>query len=268
MNRLTFEVDGVKYDVRRPKPEEEVKAQAVYNKKISEALANGSLFRDTLLNHMTVQGLWSSEIQKEVDSLKIEINKNRDKLKARGFKKSEGKRIAIKIRTDLDRLNYLNRHVNRLDLMTAEAQAEQARFEYYVSACTVDTKTGTQVYKNLDDYREKAALAEDNLSFQASTKLMYLFADVDPDAESQSEENKFLRKFGYVDDKLRLVDEKGRLVDSDGKYIDEQGRYIKWNEDFTVSSYVDSLGNDVDALGEPIIEVGEWLDDEGNPIPE
>lgn len=261
MNRISFEVEGVNYDVRRPKPEEDVKAQAVYNKKFSEALKNDALLRDALLDHMTKQGLWSSEIEKEIEGLRQLIANDRDRIKAANMKKSEGLEISKRIRGNLDRLTYLNRHQNRLDKLTADAQAEQARFEYLVSACTVDSKTGKQVYKDLNDYLDKASKAEDELSYKASMNMMYLLANVDPDAEGQTEENKFLRRFGYVDEKLRYIDKNGKLIDADGRHIDEQGRLIKWNEDFTKSELIDFDGKLVDEKGEPLIQEGEWYDD-------
>lgn len=86
---------------------------------------------------------------------------------------------------------------------------------------------------------------------------------LDNDYENNLPENKFLKKYKFIDQKLRLIDKKGRLIDSEGRLIDESGRYVDDN-----GSFVDKFGNKVDADGDYIVEQQPFLDDNGNPIVE
>lgn len=260
MNRIKFKVDDVEYCVRKPKPDEVNKGQAVWNKKWSAALQDNAPLRLKVLDILTQQGLWDSALQEESKNLEISIQKNRDVLDKGGIKKSEARKIAIQIRLDLNRLNYINRNKNSLDRITAESQADQARFEYYVSVCTVTPDTDKPIFKDLAEYLERSKDANDDLTYQASMKMMYLLADVDPDAESNTSENKFLREFGFVDEKLRLIDGNKKLIDADGRHIDEEGRFVKWNEDFTISTFVDIDGNPVDSEGNPLSKEGNKVE--------
>ena len=91
--------------------------------------------------------------------------------------------------------------------------------------------------------------------------LISVRTSLDNDYESNLPENKFLKKYKFIDDKLRLVDKKGRLIDADGKLIDEEGRYID-----DQGNYIDKYGNRVDKDGEYLVESKPFLDDDGNPI--
>ena len=87
-------------------------------------------------------------------------------------------------------------------------------------------------------------------------------------------ENQFLKKFGFVDDKLRLVDKQGKLVDEEGKHIDDWGNFVEWIDDDNYI-FVDDQGREVkdgkfNTEFVPFIddETGELFDEDGNPIKE
>jgi hypothetical protein len=84
---------------------------------------------------------------------------------------------------------------------------------------------------------------------------------LDNDYESNLPENKFLKKFKFVDDKLRLVDKKGRLIDAEGRLIDESGRFIDEEGNF-----VDKYGNRVTSDGDYLVDAQPFLDENGNPV--
>jgi hypothetical protein len=84
---------------------------------------------------------------------------------------------------------------------------------------------------------------------------------LDNDYESNLPENKFLKKYKFVDDQLRLVDKKGRLIDADGKLIDSDNRFIDEEGNF-----VDKFGNRVDKNGDYVVEQEPFLDENGKPI--
>jgi hypothetical protein len=84
---------------------------------------------------------------------------------------------------------------------------------------------------------------------------------LDNNYEKSLPENKFLKKYKFVDDNLRLVNKDGHFVNEDGKLIDENGRFVDENGNF-----VDRDGNRVDADGEYVVDSKPFLDDEGNPV--
>jgi hypothetical protein len=85
---------------------------------------------------------------------------------------------------------------------------------------------------------------------------------LDQDWEAKLPENKFLKEYEFVDDKLRLVNKEGHYITTDGKRVDENFRYIDEEGNF-----VDEDGNRIDEDGLPVVESKPFLDDEtGKPI--
>jgi hypothetical protein len=145
-----------------------------------------------------------------------------------------------------------------LDSHTAEGQADNARFNYLVSACVVYKNNGNKYFKNYEDYLNRAS---DPVSFIAAQKLASIMYGLDSDFEKKLPENKFLLKYKFVNDNLELVDNKGRLIDASGRLIDQNGRFI--NEE---GKFIDKDGNLVDESGDFLVEFQPFLDDNGNPI--
>jgi hypothetical protein len=84
---------------------------------------------------------------------------------------------------------------------------------------------------------------------------------LDNNYEANLPENKFLKKYKFVDDKLRYINKNNQLTDRDGRLVDEQGRFID-----KAGNFVDKYGNRVDSEGEYIAEFKPFLDDDGNPV--
>ena len=148
-----------------------------------------------------------------------------------------------------------------LDNHTAEGQADNARFNYLISACLVYSSNKDKKYfKNYEEYLSKAA---EPIAIKAAQVLANMLYGLDNDYEKKLPENKFLIKYKFVDNKLRLVNKEGKLVDNEGRLIDEFGRFI--NEK---GEYVDKNGNLVDENGDYITDFKPFTDDDGNPIVE
>ena len=111
--------------------------------------------------------------------------------------------------------------------------------------------SGLEAYENSDD---KVAL----VGAQNLAKFMYEFDD---DFEKNLPENKFLLKYGFINDDLRPINKDGKLIDWEGRLIDEEGRYLD-ND----GNYVDIDGNPVTEEGEPVVEFSPFLDDDGKPV--
>lgn len=258
--KTVYEDKEVELAVLHPTVEQRNVGQIEYNKAFSAALANGSLLRLKLDQYMKDQGLWNDKKQQEYEKLNKDIRDAEIKLEKGGIKKSVAKDICIQLIKDRGSLRELISERSALDNVTVEGQADNARFNYYVSACTVYNDTGKPFFKDLKDYLNRGL---EPATIEAASNLMGLLYGIDSDFESKLPENKFLQKFHYVDEKLRFINEDGHLVDINGRLVDEDGRFV--NE---AGEYVDADGNLVDYDGNLSGEPLPFLDDEGKPIVE
>lgn len=234
------------------------KALAEYNRAFSAAVGSGALLRAALQNTMREQNIWNDKKEKQYTSIIERINSNSDKIARGGIKLSEAKKLALDSQAARQELRELIAERTSLDTNTAEGQAENARFNFIVSEITVDDDTGEKFFKDLDDYLSRSATA---LAVEAAQRLANVMYGLDPSYEKNLPENKFLKKWGFVNDDLRLVNKDGHLVDVDGRLVDENGRFI--DED---GNFVDIDGNLITEDGELDVEAQPFLDDEGEPL--
>jgi hypothetical protein len=238
-------------------------AQAVYNKTFSSAVRSDALLRSSLNKHMEDQGIWTKVMEEKHKKLADRINDNTEKLARGGIKLADARQIALDTRDARNEIRELIAERSSLDTNTAEGQAENARFNFLVSAVTVNDNTGEKFFNDLDDYLARSATEP---AVEAATKLGQIMYGLDPGYMKTLPENKFLIKWKFAafsDEAVRLINEDGHLVDDEGRLIDKEGFYI------------DADGNRVDRDGNPVTEDGEldvecapFLDDEGQPIPD
>ena len=259
-NKRTFEVDGKEYAINRPNAALSEESNLEYTRVFSKAVKAGALLKDAILNKMREQGLWSDEKELEYLTEIRNLNELEKKLKKGGIKLSEAKSIAFDMSRKRERLQSLISQKNKLDNNSAEGQAETARFNFLLVNCLVYNNGGERVYRDVDDFLGKQST---DVAVKASETLANMWYGLSEDYEKTLPENKFLKKFEFVDDDLRLINEKGELVNEVGKRVDELGMLI------------DEDGNRVDYEGDPINEDGEYdfgdvvyLNEDGEPIGE
>lgn len=254
----TFIVDGKEYAVLEPSPKQGRDAQTIFNKTFSQALKDGVILRKALDRYAREQGVWTEEQAIEYESLTRELLEKEKKLKGGGIRLDEAKKIAIDMRRIRFQMMSLSSDRDSLDDTTAEGQAENTRFNYLVSLCLVDNKTGKPIFSSLEDYEENG---NTQVAFEGARILARMIHGLESDYEDNLPENQFLKKFKFVNEELRLVDKDGRLVDTEGRLVDEFGRLI--NED---GHRIDIDGNLLTDSGEYDIEEKPFLDEDGNPI--
>lgn len=262
MKTKTFKaiIDGVEKEflVKSPSLENQREGQKVYNQAFTDAIKSKSVVRAKLDDLLEDQGLWNDEKQAKFTSLQKDLLDGEKRLAKGGFSLNEAKDLAVKMKKVRDDIRDLISVRTSLDNHSAEGQADNSRFNYLVSVCVVYNESKEPYFKNLEDYLNRST---EEVAIKAAQNLANMLYGLDNDYESNLPENKFLKKYRFVDDKLRLIDKKGRLVDKEGRLIDESGRFIDENGNF-----VDKYGNPVDKDGEYIVEPEPFLDDEGNPI--
>lgn len=258
---FTVDIDNKKIElmIKSPSLDDQREASKAYNNVFSEALKAKAVVRAKLDDLLLEQGLWDDAKQNRFNSLQSQILDGEKKLAKGGISLHEAKTVALEMKKTRDDLRDLISVKTSLDTHTAEGQADNARFNYLVSACTVYKDNNRRYFNSYEEYLSKST---DPVAIAAAQNLASMLYGLDSDYEDKLPENKFLKQYKFVDDKLRLIDKQGRLVDRDGRLIDENGRFINEKGEF-----VDKNGNLVDADGEYIVDFTPFLDDDGKPIP-
>lgn len=257
---FTATVDGVEKEflVRTPSLQDQREGQKVYNQAFTDAVKSKSVVRAKLDDLLKDQGLWDNDKQAKFTALQRELLEGEKRLAKGGFSLNEAKDLAVNMRRVRAEIRDLISVRTSLDNHSAEGQADNARFNYLVSVCLVYNDTKQPYFASMEDYLNRAGEEVGLLGAQHLANMLY---GLDNDYESTLPENKFLKKYKFVDDKLRLVDKKGRLIDSEGRLVDESGRYID-----DQGNFIDKFGNRVDELGDYVVDPQPFLDDDGKPV--
>ena len=235
-------------------------AQMAYNRAFRDAVNSGAILRQKIYIIMKEEGIWDDSKQEQYDKILVDISDKEKQLKAGGIHITEARQIAFAMSDLREEFRALIGERTSMDGNTAEGQADNARFNTLCVLCIVDTK-GDQVVKDLEEYDE---LGLEPYVLEAAGKLAESLYGVDPNYDAGLPENKFLTKYAFADDELRLVNDKGQLIDREGRLVNKDGRFV------------DEDGGFVNRDGEPIDEEGNltsikfapFLDESGKPIPE
>jgi hypothetical protein len=257
---FTVKIDDkdVEFVVKSPSLQDQREATKVYNQAFTEALKSKAVVRAKLDDLLVEQGLWDEAKQQKFAALQDEILDGEKKLSKGGISLKAAKDVALNMRVKRAELRDLISVKTNLDTHTAEGQADNSKFNYLVSACVVYKDSNKPYFKDYEDYNNRAS---DVVALLGAQNLANMLYGLDNDYEDKLPENKFLKQYKFVDDKLRLVNKDGHLVDSEGRLIDENGRYINEKGEF-----VDKNGNLVDKEGDYIVEFQPFLDDDGKPV--
>lgn len=262
MKTKTFkvELDGEtkEFLVKSPSLQDQREAQKVYNQAFTDAVKSKSVVRAKLEDLLKDQGLWDDDKQRRFETLQRELLDGEKKLAKGGFSLNDAKVLALRMKTVRDEIRSLVSVRTSLDNHSAEGQADNARFNYLVSACLVYNDTKQPYFASMEEYLNRSSEEVAILGAQHLANMIY---NLDNDYEHNLPENKFLKKYKFVDSNLRLIDKQGRFIDVDGRLVDENGRYIDEKGNF-----IDKFGNLVDEEGEYIVESKPFLDDDGNPV--
>lgn len=246
--------------IRKPTLHDIREADKVRNTAFADAILAKALVRPRLDDFLREQGLWNDEKQVKLTGIKEELFECERVLNRGGIRKSAGKEVALKMIRLRAEFNSLLSIRSQFDNNTAEGQADNARFNYLVSACLVYKDTGKPYFSSLEDYLTNI---EDEVGQLGARQLGYIMYELDNNYQSKLTEFKFLKEFKFVDDKLRLINKDGHLVDVDGKLINEDGYYVNEKEEL-----VDRDGNRVDKDGNLLVVRKPFLDDDDNEIVE
>ena len=254
------ELDGEEktFSARSPSLADQREAQKVYNTAFTDAIKSNSVVRAKMDDVLEDQGLWNKEKQAKYETLQEELNDGEKRLAKGGFSLTDAKKLALKMRDVRLEIRDLISVRTSLDNHSAEGQADNARFNYLVSACVVYKENDKPYFKDLADYMDRM---DDPVALEGASKLATMIYGLDNNFEKNLPENKFLKKYKFVNDELRFINKEGHTVDADGRLINEEGRFIDKEGNF-----VDKDGNRVDEDGDYVVDSQPFLDDDGNPV--
>ena len=257
---FTVEIEGKEREMcaRSPSLQDQREGTKVYNQAFSEALKSKAVVRAKLEDLLSEQGLWNDGQQIKFNQLQTEILENERKLAKGGISLKEAKEAAIKMRVSREDLRNLIGVKTNLDTHTAEGQADNARFNYLVSVCTVYNDTKAPYFKSYEDYNNRSG---DLVAVLGAQHLAGMLYGLDSDYEEKLPENKFLKQYKFVDKDLRFINKDGLLIDGNDQLVDADGRFVN-----DKGEYIDKIGNLVDKKGDYIVEFTPFLDDDGQPV--
>ena len=263
-NKFNFEIEEKGKSVDRAFSITEVtlqqqnEATKVYNRAFRDALESGALLRNKLEDYMRNQGLWNDEKQADLELLQKEILDKEKQLAKGGIRLSVAKDTAMEMSEKRIEIRTMLMERNSLDGSTAEGQADNAKFDYLVSASLVYNDSNKPYFKDLADYRNRNT---EPVALEAAKRCAQKLYGLDSNHEHNLAENKFLKEFSFIDEDLRLINNDGKLVDREGNLVNEDGRYIDGD-----GNLVDVDGNPVTVEGEYDFERQPFLNEDGKPI--
>ena len=262
MNNRDFTVDvnekELALTVIMPSSKDQKEAGKVYNTAFTEALKSKAVVRARLDDLLVDQGLWDETKQQKFDTLQKEIFEAEKKLAKGGISLQEARDIALDMRKNREEIRDLISVKTNLDVHTAEGQADNAKFNYLVYACTVYKDNKNKFFNSYEDYLERSS---ELVAIKAAQNLANMIYGLEADYESKLPENKFLKNYKFIDDKLRLINKDGKLVDIKGRLVDENGRLI--NEE---GRFVDRYGDLITEDGDYYVKFSPFLDEDGNAV--
>jgi len=250
--------NSIELAVRSPSLQDQQEASKVYNQAFNEAIKSKAIVRARLDDLLYEQGLWDTIKQNQFSTLQHRILEGEKKLAKGGIPLAEARTIALKMRQDREEMRDLIAVKTNLDTHTAEGQADNARFNYLVSVCTVYNDSKQPYFKTYADYLNSVT---DTVAILAAQNLAGMLYGLDADFEEKLSENKFLKQYKFIDSKLRLINKNGHLVDEENRLIDEFGRFV--NDD---GKLIDKDGNLVSDDGDYLLEFSPFLDENGQPV--
>lgn len=228
----------------------------LYNKVLMDGLASDMKLRVELEKILDDRHISDTSYEEKVEATWDRIKKLEKQLKSavngegRKMTKVEGRQTAIAIKRLRLELQLMNRTRAEFLNQSVENMADNERIQYFIYA-TTRTESGEAYWKSFEDFKNDGDNPVSGAAATAFIDNMKKSAGLD---EAKLPENLWLKRFGYLDSKLRLTNGKGQLVDFDDRLINEDGRWVNEQGQFVNKDY-----EVVDSDGQLILDDG-WQD--------
>ncbi len=257
---FSVDVDGKSVELKMNEPNlgQQQEALKVRNRTFYDSVESGAYLRVQIKDIMEKRDIWNEEKEMKYNTLQRQVTDADKRLQEGGFKLTEAKQLAMEMKSWRDKMRELLMERSEFDNNTAEGQADNASFNYLISACLVYNDTGKPFFSGLDDYLNRST---NPIAIKAARCLAAMTYGLKSDIEKELPENEFLYDYGFIDDELRLINEQGKLIDEDGRLINEEGFLV--NEE---GRLIDKDGDVLTDDGKLDVEKKPFLDEEGNDV--
>lgn len=226
MSKELFEVkeengNVIKLKIRQPNYNEIQESNRVYNSKIASLIRDKTtqklLLRQEAEKFLEENGIWTEKEKSRIIELQSQINDLLKKMNRGGDKLVNARKSCIDISDKRKEIVDLWRKRQVIDDATIESVAEIEKIDYLIFASTVN-ENGDRHWESFEDLRNDKG---NPIYQQVAPRAYEIFLNIDPNFEKNLPENKWLRKYNFVDENLSLVDRKtGQFVDRDGNVVD------------------------------------------------
>lgn len=227
MSRKEFTVkegkgNEVKLAIRKPLYEDYEVAEKIYATKVAALIKESVgrrnlLLRSDLEKFLKEHEIWTPKEEEQLRKLNQEVDKLLNKMRQGGLKLSEGRELAISVMDKRKEVVRLMSKRQIFDDTTIEAMAESERNDYLVYASTVYADSGRNYWDSFEDMKNDKLSDAYRQAAVVSSQVIY---NIDPEFEKNLPENKWLKKYNFIDGELNYVDRKtGEKVDRDGKPV-------------------------------------------------
>jgi hypothetical protein len=188
-----LEVNGVpvRFAVRMPTKAQQEQANRTLKNARQAALKRGKLPRSKAEALARQRGLWDTAKQDKYEALVRTLAGDAEYLQRATVE--NGRRAAIRMRVARAESRRMREPLNELLESTAEAEGQQARFDYLVSVCTYFADTGKPVFTTVQDYRRRW---NEPVGLKAAWMLGAMLFDLDENFEENLPEERYLREHG------------------------------------------------------------------------
>jgi hypothetical protein len=212
----------------RPSAADATEAGKHYSKAWAEALRVGNPLRAQVPLLLVEKGIWTDKDEKELNELSNELQHEGAKLEEGGLEFDKAVKLAEGLQVKRAKYMDLAMRKNSLDNQTVEGQAELARLNYLIFACTVYSYNVKK--KFFDTFEKFQARSEEKVTGDATKAYMEFVYGVDYNYEKNYPENSFLIEYGFVNDKLQYLNDDGKPYDKDtGLLINDLGQWVDEN---------------------------------------
>lgn len=235
---LDREDNEIEFIFRVPNADDMSDAEMYYASRIARLVRQKGdsklLVRSEVDEFLKEQGIWSDKDQEKVETINKRIDEGLTRLKKGGIKLSEGREIAIKITEARQELVGIMQKRQIFDNATIESLADDEKIDYLIYACTLKSEDGDRYWESFEDMKDDKASDVYRVASQQGMSVLY---GVDADFEKNLPENKWLKKYNFIDDDLTFIDRKT------GEFVDKQGRPISEVQEDMLSRIESILGD-------------------------
>jgi hypothetical protein len=263
MSRKEFKItegngQEVTLAVRQPQYQDYEEADGIYAVKVASIVRENTgrkklLLRSQLETFLRENGIWTDEDEKKMLKLHKELEEKLKKLSKGGMKvKGEGRPLAISVMDTRKEIVKIRGKRQVFDDITIESISENERVDYLIYSCTVYAKDGNNYWDSFEDMKnDKTSEAYR----KASVLLLEMIYNISPEFEKNLPENKWLKKYGFIDEELNYVDSKtGEKVDRDGRPVKDIQEEIQKQLAILQGDIVEEAPFIDDETGEPVIK--------------